>query len=159
VSPLRPAPGAYGKTAKLESDMETPEDLGAKLLDWCDYLDAGGLDRPIDAIPFDLMRCHDDAVAEHAALVLAVASVAGADTARAVVESFVSGGGPTDVDGDLDESSVAGAVVLASLLSLWAEGMAAPTEPAMTLRKALVTQDGAWEVADDDPPDDASAPE
>jgi len=127
-------------------------DLATKMLDWCDYLDGGGLDRPIDAIPFDLMRCGDDDVAEHIALVLSVATVSDAGTARAVAESLISGGPPVDVDGDLDEQAVACAVVLTTLLSLWADGLATPTEPAMTLRKALVTTEGQWSVQDD--PDD-----
>ena len=124
----------------------------AKLSRWCDYLDDGGLDRPIDAIPYDLMRCRDDQMADVVGVLLAVAALEGTDRARAV--AVAAGGGPAaDIDVEMDDQSVAQLVVLVTLLSLWAEGVAAPTEPHMTLRKALVTSEGFWRVADAEEPD------
>jgi hypothetical protein len=119
----------------------------AKLSRWCDYLDDGGLDRPIDAIPYELMRCHDDQMADVVGVLLAVAATEGTDGARAV--AVAAAGGPlADVGVEVDDQSMARLVVLVTLLSLWAEGIAAPTEPHMTLRKALVTSEGLWRTAD-----------
>jgi hypothetical protein len=125
----------------------------AKLSRWCDYLDDGGLDRPIDAIPYELMRCHDDRMADVVGVLLAVAALEGTGGARAIAAA--AGGGPgADVDvGGMDGESVSQWVVLVALLSLWAEGVAAPTEPHMTLRKALVTSEGFWRAADAEEPD------
>jgi len=119
----------------------------AKLLGWCDYLDDGGLDRPIDAIPYELMRCHDDEMADVVGVLLAVAATEGTDGARAIAVA-AAGGPAADVGLEMDDQSMAQLVVLVTLLSLWAEGIAAPTEPHMTLRKAIVTSEGLWRTAD-----------
>jgi len=123
----------------------------AKLSEWCDYLEDGGLDRPIDAIPYELMRCHDDRMADVVGVLLAVAALEGLGEARAIAAAAAGGPGADvgiDVE-EMDDESVSQWVVLVSLLSLWAEGIAEPTEPHMTLRKALVTSEGFWRVADE----------
>lgn len=129
------------------------EAAGAKLLEWCDYLDGGGLDRPIDAIPFELMRCHDDVAADLVGILLAIVAVDGAEKGREVIDSRLAGTGSVEVE-ELDEETVARNVVLAHLLSLWSEEMVHPQEPHMTLRKALMTEEGFWKPTDDDPDED-----
>ena len=126
---------------------------GVKLLEWCNYLDDGGLDRPIDAIPFELMRCHDDDATDLVGILLAIAAVDGPEKGREVIDARLAGAGPVEV-GDLDEEMVSRNVVLAHLLSLWSEEMVYPQEPHTTLRKALVTDEGFWKPANDDPDPD-----
>lgn len=121
----------------MEPDIAT-----TKLIEWCDYLDTGGMDRPIDTIPFNLMRCNNDEVSETVAILLSVAASSPTDP-RAIVKSYI-----TDCSAaGLDSDSLADAVVLTTLLSLWSEDMATPSKPAMTLRKALrMSGSGSWQV-------------
>jgi len=146
-----------GDEPRMGDDTDVGGDMGAaKLSEWCDYLDGGGLDRPIDAIPFGLMRCHDDQIADMVGILLAVAALEGTDRARAI--AVAAGGGPgaeVDIE-EMDDESVSQWVVLVTLLSLWAEGIAVPTEPHMTLRKALMTSDGFWQAAE--PEDEGGEP-
>lgn len=124
-----------------------------RLLAWCDYMGGGGLDRPVDAIPFDLMRIdgevdgsqggHGDTVG----LLLAIVSASDIATGRQMVAAICDDGPPVDIE--LGDKAVADAVVLAHLFSMWAKGVATPASPHLTLRKSLVTGEGGWNMTED----------
>ena len=121
-----------------------------RLLAWCAYMDEGGLDRPVDAIPFDLMRIDDETdgiqggQGDMVGLLLAI-SVASNRAIRRQTVVAICDDGPS-VDMDLDDKATADAVVLAHLFSMWAKGVAVPVSPNLTLRKALVTGEGSWNM-------------
>jgi len=128
-------------------------DMRERLLAWCVYMGEGGLDRPVDAIPFDLMRIDgetdgsQDGQGDMVGLLLAI--VAASDTAigqQAV--AAICDDGPS-VDMELDDKAVADAVVLAHLFSMWAKGVVSPSSPHLTLRKALVTGEGGWSMTEE----------
>lgn len=121
-----------------------------RLLAWCAYMDEGGLDRPVDAIPFDLMRIDDETdgiqggQGDMVGLLLAIAAASNQTIVRQAVVAICDDG--PSVDMELDDKAVADAVVLAHLFSMWAKGVAVPVSPYLTLRKALVTGEGAWNM-------------
>lgn len=128
-------------------------DMQERLLAWCVYMDEGGLDRPVDAIPFDLMRIDGEVdgsqggQGDMVGLLLAIVSASDPATGRQAVVAICNDGPKMDME--LDDKTVADAVVLAHLFSMWAKGVAAPVSPHLTLRKALITGDGGWNMTED----------
>ncbi len=123
-----------------------------RLLAWCAYMDSGGLDRPVDAIPFDLMRIDGETdgsqggQGDTVGLLLAIVSVSDTATGRLAVAAICDDGPPVDLE--IDDKAVADAVVLSHLFSMWAKGVASPASPNLTLRKALVTGEGGWNITE-----------
>lgn len=130
------------------------DDMRDRLLAWCDYVGEGGLDRPMDAIPFDLMRIDGErsgsqgGQGDMVGLLLAIVSVSNVATGRRAVAA-VCGGPAVELELELDDKATADAVVLAHLFSMWAKGTATPLSPHLTLRKALVTGEGGWNMTED----------
>jgi len=130
--------------------VDMDETTGQKLLAWCDHMDAGGLDRPIAALPFKLMSCNDDEEADMVGLLFAIVAVEGPEKGREGIRARLAGEGPVEVE-SLDEDAVGRCVVLAHLLSMWSHNLIYPQEPHMTLRKAFVETKDVWkEPVDDD---------
>lgn len=124
-----------------------------RLLAWCAYADRGGLDRPVDAIPFDLMRIDGERAGSQAGqgdmvgLLLAIVSASDAATGRQAVAAVCDDGPAVELE--LGDKATADAVTLAHLFSMWAKGDATPLSPHLTLRKALVTGEGGWNMTED----------
>jgi len=128
-------------------------DMRERLLAWCAYIEEGGLDRPVDAIPFDLMRIDgesdgcQDGQGDMVGLLLAIMAAGGPEAGRQAVAAICDDGHPVDME--LDDETVAADVVLAHLFSMWAKGVAAPASPHLTLRKVLVTGEGGWSMTEE----------
>lgn len=127
-------------------------DMQERLLAWCVYMEDGGLERPVDAIPFDLMRIDGEVdgsqggQGDMVGLLLAIVAASDPATGRQAVGAICDDGPPVDME--LEDGAVADAVVLAHLFSMWAKGVAAPASPHLTLRKALVTGEGGWNMTE-----------
>lgn len=111
------------------------------------------MDRPVDAIPFDLMRIDGETdgsqggQGDMVGLLLAIVSASDTAAGKQAVAAICDDGPQMYME--LDDKAVADAVVLAHLFSMWAKGVVTPASPHLTLRKALVTGEGGWSMTEE----------
>ena len=142
----------------------------AKLRAWSNYLSDGGLNRPVDAIPFDLIDLDKASLelAEFLGGVLTLAVLAGPEKAAWAVEGFLGGDhsfGRDAEDGiakamdalplsdaldrlDATDDMLTNSAALVGLLAMWHDGTAKPVEPQQTLRKMILEPHGSqWDLS------------
>jgi len=141
-----------------------------KLRAWSDYLSDGGLNRPVDAIPFDLIDLEEASLelAEFLGGVLTLAVLSGPKKAAWAVEGFL-GDDPSFGEGAEDgvmramdalplsdaldrlnatDDMLTNSAALVGLLAMWHNGTARPVEPHQTLRKMILEPHGSqWDLS------------
>jgi len=135
----------------------------AKLRAWSEYLSEGGLDRPVDAIPFDLIDLDDTSLelVEFLGAVLTLAVMSNPAEAAEAMNGFL--GDPTFEENaeeeledamkalplsealdrlDATDAMLTNSAALVGLLSMWYSDTARPMQPSHTLRKMILEPEG-----------------
>jgi len=129
---------------------------------WLAYLQDGGLDRPIAAVPFELLdqRGARPEVVEFLGWLVVLAVMAGPERASELVGRFlcdpesICPGDPAKLANSPEEAEclrnvddmLCNAAASMMLMGMWHDGRARPDRPGWTLRKLVLERGEKWDL-------------